>query len=619
MKKITILFTLLSILSFSQNSKIYPKNKVVSGKENVFIYEPEKGINVPDNVYANYISSIGERKSPLKKVNSKYEFTIKLPDSIKTVMMIFKNNNETYTDKNEDKAFTYYLKNTKNGEPEADRLILMEFANYVFKLNYPDAKLSSEFENLFKTYPKLKDYSETYFRYLLAVNKANPEKGKLISEKYAKELELKGDENSLINAMSYYENPLNNFDKAEQLSKTILEKYPNGELAKGNFTRSFFENMRLPDFHLDETVVNQFISDFQKYPKHFYDKQTIDQIRTVLLKKAIEEKNWEKIENIEKEISEKWFTASVYNETAWKLADGDHINSEGKDLEFAEKLAKKSLEIYNEKINNLNEYDAQSNYDQTFMFYTDALGMILYKQKRYQEAFAEQSKFINFDFIDDSNRERYVLSAEKVKGNDFVKNYIYNLLKENNISDNLYHKLSEIYQSKNLPTQEIETLRTENKKIATKKAQQELYKYYGGDLKAKDFSLTNLEGKTVKLSDYKGKIVVLDFWATWCGPCRESLPHMQELVNQYKGKDVEFFFVNTMENNKPEEIKKLVSQFISKNKFNINVLYDINNQTSKNYKVNGIPTEIIIGKDGNIISRSVGYDGNLGALITENL
>ena len=74
-----------------------------------------------------------------------------------------------------------------------------------------------------------------------------------------------------------------------------------------------------------------------------------------------------------------------------------------------------------------------------------------------------------------------------------------------------------------------------------------------------------------------------------------------------------------MENNKPEEIKKLVSQFISKNKFNINVLYDINNQTSKNYKVNGIPTEIIIGKDGNIISRSVGYDGNLGALIAENL
>ncbi|PWI49849.1 hypothetical protein, partial [Sulfoacidibacillus thermotolerans] len=124
---------------------------------------------------------------------------------------------------------------------------------------------------------------------------------------------------------SYYENPLNNFDKAEQLSKTILEKYPNGLLAKGNFTRSFFAKIRLPDFQLDETPVNQFISEFQKYPKHFYDKQTMDQIRTVLLKKAIEEKNWEKIEKIEKEISDKWFTASVYNGTAWKLADGDHI------------------------------------------------------------------------------------------------------------------------------------------------------------------------------------------------------------------------------------------------------------------------------------------------------
>ncbi|GGP04031.1 hypothetical protein GCM10010992_14720 [Cloacibacterium rupense] len=618
MKKITILFTLLSILSFSQNSKIYPKNKVVSGKENVFIYEPEKGINVPDNVYANYISSIGERKSPLKKVNSKYEFTIKLPDSIKTVMMIFKNNNETYTDKNEDKAFTYYLKNTKNGEPEADRLILMEFANYVFKLNYPDAKLSSEFENLFKTYPKLKDYSETYFKYLIAVNKANPEKGKLLSEKYAKELENKEDENSLVKAIFYYRNA-NNFDKEEQLSKIILEKYPKGLLAKSKFSDSFFDKIRQPDFQLDETIVNQFISEFQKYSKHFYDIQTIDQIRTVLLKKAIEEKNWERIEKFEKEISNNWLTANLYNETAWKLADGDRINSEGKDLDFAEKLARKSLEIYSEKINTLNEYDAQSNYDQKFMFYTDALGMILYKQKRYQEAFAEQSKFINFDFIDDSNRERYVLSAEKVKGNDFVKNYIYNLLKENNISDNLYHKLSEIYQSQNLPTQEIEKLRTENKKIATKKAQQELYKYYGGDLKAKDFSLTNLEGKTVKLSDYKGKIVVLDFWGTWCGPCRSSLPHMQELVNQYKGKDVEFFFVDVQENKKPEDVKKTVAKFISDNKYTFNVLLDLDDKVAQSFKIKGVPCEIIINKEGNIISRSEGYDGNLGALIAENL
>ena len=56
----------------------------------------------------------------------------------------------------------------------------------------------------------------------------------------------------------------------------------------------------------------------------------------------------------------------------------------------------------------LDKYDVGSNYDQSFMYYTDALAMIYYKQKKYQEAFDEQSKLIHFDFLDDSNRERYV-------------------------------------------------------------------------------------------------------------------------------------------------------------------------------------------------------------------
>ena len=109
----------------------------------------------------------------------------------------------------------------------------------------------------------------------------------------------------------------------------------------------------------------------------------------------------------------------------------------------------------------------------------------------------------------------------------------------------------------------------------------ELNKYYGGDLKAKDFSLTNLEGKTVKLSDYKGKIVVLDFWATWCGPCRESLPHMQELVNQYKGKDVEFFFVNTMEN--------YIYNLLKKNNISDNLYHKL----SEIYQSKNLPTQEI--------------------------
>ena len=345
----------------------------------------------------------------------------------------------------------------------------------------------------------------------------------------------------------------------------------------------------------------------------------VDQMSGELLKLAIAEKNWDKINQIESTFSDPLFASQQYNGAAWRIADGDNLASEGNDLEYAEQLARKSLEIYHNKMNNLSKYEVKSTFDETFMYYTDALAMVLYKEKKYQEAFDEQSKLINFDFIDDGNRERYVLYAEKAKGNDFVKNYIDGLLKKQNISENLYNKLVEIYKSKNLSISEIEKLREENKKIATKKAKEELIKIYGTDLKAKEFTLTNLEGKTLKLSDYRGKIIVLDFWATWCGPCREAMPHMQKIVNNYKGQNVEFFFINTLETAKPAEIQKNVSKFIADNKYDFNVLFDFQEEVAKKYKVQGIPCEIIIDKEGNIISRSVGYDGNLEALIRENL
>ena len=112
--------------------------------------------------------------------------------------------------------------------------------------------------------------------------------------------------------------------------------------------------------------------------------------------------------------------------------------------------------------------------------------------------------------------------------------------------------------------------------------------------------------------------MVLDFWATWCGPCREALPHMQELVKKYDESEVIFLFVNTLETKKPEETKKNVAKFMADNKYDLNVLFDFNDEVSKKYLVQGIPTEIIIDKEGNLLSQSLGYDGNLEALINEN-
>lgn len=126
------------------------------------------------------------------------------------------------------------------------------------------------------------------------------------------------------------------------------------------------------------------------------------------------------------------------------------------------------------------------------------------------------------------------------------------------------------------------------------------------ELPAPAFSLKDLDGNTVSLSDYKDKIVVLDFWATWCV---RSFPAMQKSVNKYRDDDnVEFLFIDTWENGK--DVEKNVRKIIGKNNYPFHVLMDVDGSMTDAYKVFALPTKMIIGPGGNIRFRIRGFDSD---------
>ncbi|PKQ70957.1 peroxiredoxin family protein [Raineya orbicola] len=134
-------------------------------------------------------------------------------------------------------------------------------------------------------------------------------------------------------------------------------------------------------------------------------------------------------------------------------------------------------------------------------------------------------------------------------------------------------------------------------------------KMFKQNIVAPDFELKNLEGKNVKLSDLKGKVVVLDFWATWCGPCVASFPGMKKASDKYKNdKNVVFLFIATSE--EPRNRTERLKRFIEKKKYDFNVLIDDNDAVAAKFGVMGIPMKFVVDTQGNIRFASEGFNGS---------
>ncbi len=131
---------------------------------------------------------------------------------------------------------------------------------------------------------------------------------------------------------------------------------------------------------------------------------------------------------------------------------------------------------------------------------------------------------------------------------------------------------------------------------------------------APSFSLDLLAGGKIDLAQHKGKdIVVLDFWATWCGPCVKAMPTLIEVTDKFKDQNVVFYAVNLREDNSK------VTNFLKKKGFDTNVLLDKTGSAANAYGAQAIPQTVIIDKAGNVQAVHVGLAPNLKQLLTGEL
>ena len=433
-----------------------------------------------------------------------------------------------------------------------------------------------------------------------------------------------------FNTLAFWYNRLNQKEKSDALKAQMKEKYPDGTWKRNESQSAFYaeaDPVKREELLKAHTKAFPAVSENEKSQETYYYSS--------LANAFVEPRNSE-MQDLKKfkEYAAKLpaeMRASVYNNVSWNLAKKDLQLDLSKEISAeATRWAQKEITTPTVKQPGLTTSKVWlANRKQTYAMYADTYGYIMYKLKDYKTGFP-YVKEAAVDIMQKKNadyNDRYALLLEHMVSPLEVQKELEPIMKEGKLGAESKEVLRRALVANLKSEQKANDHLALLNKAAAEKAKEEIIKKMINE-ESVGFKLKNLEGNEVSLASLKGKVVVLDFWATWCGPCIASFPGMQKAVNKYKNNDqVAFLFVDTWESQETTELrKKEVTDFITKNKYTFNVLYDEKPESStdqngytvvSNYKVDGIPTKFIIDKNGKIRFKSVGFAGGEDGLVNE--
>ena len=491
------------------------------------------------------------------------------------------------------------------------------------------------YETDFELHPEIKRKFTRYYLATFDIYDAN-DKERFIKElnQYSQYKDL--NEWELLLGVKRYYLLINEIDSAKKYEKLVFERYPNGSWALQ--VNSLNPAMQIDLIKSHEKKWEKYKEFKGEYCKSYPDELTRNQmqnrlgqiLRGMVLSFAQNSDlvTWQK----EVDALDEWSKYYTYKRTATFLTDhlkssssikgkkGDitafkpegllriKTSNEEQLILYAEKLALESVAWYRQNLDSsrrvidwlfLTDKEVSASRKEWLAKVLDDLGQNLLLQNRLEEAHQVFKEALDL--------------AKKMESS-INEHYIESLIKSNQIDEAIKEAAIVIRLGKS--TAAINNFHESMVKDASPK--EEAMADLSAQLKKQMISdempdgiLLNIKGEKIDLKEYKGKTVVIDFWATWCAPCIIGMEFAIEVVEKYKSqKDVVFFFVNT--ERITDETKVRVNRKLQEIGYNFNVFFDPDFKATNAFKVEVLPTTVIIDSKGKIRFRHSGIDMKSG-------
>ncbi|HEX7754693.1 MAG TPA: TlpA disulfide reductase family protein [Niabella sp.] len=615
MKNILLIVGLFSFTSnFAQSNLIITPEHPQSGEEIKFTYLPGGELEGTDKAPSAYMIKMGSKgyelqDVPLKKEQDRFTGTVATDTSVRLIAFGF-----AIDDKKDNNADSGYLVPLyKNGSIQPQAYSYMAaFYNGVgaaqFGVKSAPQKALEYYKTEIANYPDKKE--EVIISYLQTLLRSDKEKGSAaiqseIEQTLKSGLKTAADYSKIITLYALLRLP----QQQRFFSQLKKEKFPDEKLTMQEYYEKF---NAAADADRKEAVIAEVTAAAaaEKDPSSY--NSFIGMLQSRVLSAYAEKKDWEQFKRYAAQIKDPSVKMAAYNAAAWKM------QQDSSNLPFAAELSEQTVTYAKAELRHptaskpkmmLNK-DWEEQRQNNFATFADTYGMVLYKLGRYKEGlpYSKEAALTIAKGQNTDENSTYALLAEKVLAPKKYKPQLEQFVKDGKANAVIRDILKTTYLRENKSDAGYDQYLTALEQDARLKMIEKLKKEKLNNAAPK-FVLNDLSGNRVSIEDLKGKIVIVDFWATWCGPCKASFPAMNKMVHKYKDNpDIRFLFVDTWENT--DDKQKNAADFIAQTKYDFHVLLDNESKVVSQFDVPGIPTKFVIGKDGNIKFKAVGFDGD---------